>query len=134
LIPALTFRQPWAELIVSGRKTIEIRTWIDPYRGPIWIHAGKTPMRDPYDFGDLPLGAYVGIAELKMILPMDPHRWETWRPLHLDGGPFSGPCYGWVFAEPVRLPTPMIGRGNPKLFFPPADVARDLEAEIARLR
>lgn len=107
---------------------------MDPYRGPVWIHAGKAPMDEPHTFGDLPFGAYIGIAELKMILPMDAQRWETWRNLHLIGGPYPGPCYAWVFGQPVRLPAPLPGRGNLKFFFPPADVARDLEAEIAKAR
>ena len=30
---ALSIRQPWAELILQGRKTIELRTWKTCYRG-----------------------------------------------------------------------------------------------------
>ena len=30
---ALSIRQPWAELILQGRKTIELRTWKTSYRG-----------------------------------------------------------------------------------------------------
>jgi hypothetical protein len=37
---ALTIRQPWATLIISGGKNIENRTWRTHYRGPILIHAG----------------------------------------------------------------------------------------------
>ena len=39
--PALSVRQPWAELIVSGKKSIEIRRWQRSYRGRICIHAAK---------------------------------------------------------------------------------------------
>jgi hypothetical protein len=38
--PALTIRQPSAELIISGRKSMEIRSWEVDHRGPLWIHAG----------------------------------------------------------------------------------------------
>jgi hypothetical protein len=38
---ALSIKQPWAALIVAGRKTIEIRTWPTRVRGGIFIHAGK---------------------------------------------------------------------------------------------
>lgn len=69
-----------------------------------------------------------------MILPMDRERWEIWRNLHLNVGPYPGFCYAWVFAQPVRLPTPLLGRGNLKLFFPSPDVARKFEAEIAKAR
>jgi hypothetical protein len=37
----LSVRQPWAELIAAGKKTIEIRTWVPTYRGPILICGGK---------------------------------------------------------------------------------------------
>lgn len=37
----LCIRQPWADLIVSGHKDVENRTWPTKYRGQILIHAGK---------------------------------------------------------------------------------------------
>lgn len=37
----LTIKQPWAGLILKGRKTIELRTWSTAYRGPVVIHAGR---------------------------------------------------------------------------------------------
>ena len=36
---ALTIRQPWADLIMSGAKDVENRTWSTSYRGRLWIHA-----------------------------------------------------------------------------------------------
>lgn len=68
-LPCLTIRRPWIDLILSGAKTIETRTWKTDYRGPILLHAGKTPdpvvhesLGEPYEL--CPLGAIVGIAEL----------------------------------------------------------------------
>ena len=37
---ALSVRQPWAGLIESGEKTIEVRTWKTSHRGPLMICAG----------------------------------------------------------------------------------------------
>ena len=37
----LSVRQPWASLIESGRKTIELRSWSTKYRGPVLILAGS---------------------------------------------------------------------------------------------
>jgi hypothetical protein len=34
---ALSVRSPWAEMIASGRKTLEIRSWRTSYRGPLLI-------------------------------------------------------------------------------------------------
>lgn len=35
-------RQPYAELVAVGRKTIETRTWNTNFRGKFIIHASKT--------------------------------------------------------------------------------------------
>lgn len=40
---ALSIKQPWASLIVSGRKSIEIRSWPTRLRGRILIHAARVP-------------------------------------------------------------------------------------------
>ncbi len=37
---ALSLRQPYAELIVSGKKTIESRLWSTKFRGEFLIHTG----------------------------------------------------------------------------------------------
>ena len=42
MIPALSFRQPWAWVVAKGIKPIENRNWPTEYRGLFLIHAGKT--------------------------------------------------------------------------------------------
>jgi hypothetical protein len=39
---ALSIRQPWANLIAAGHKTIETRTWSTKYRSELLICASKT--------------------------------------------------------------------------------------------
>lgn len=39
----LTIREPWASLILSGKKTIETRSWKTNHRGKILLHASKIP-------------------------------------------------------------------------------------------
>ncbi len=39
---AITIKQPWAGLIMSGMKNIENRTWATQHRGKILIHSSKT--------------------------------------------------------------------------------------------
>ncbi|HJZ92076.1 MAG TPA: ASCH domain-containing protein [Gemmataceae bacterium] len=36
---ALSIKQPWAALLVAGRKTVEVRKWATTVRGPVYIHA-----------------------------------------------------------------------------------------------
>jgi hypothetical protein len=37
----LSLKQPYAELLVSGKKTIELRNWNTAFRGKFLIHASK---------------------------------------------------------------------------------------------
>ncbi len=44
---ALSVKQPWAALLVHGRKTIEVRRWPTARRGRILIHAALVPDERP---------------------------------------------------------------------------------------
>lgn len=50
---ALTIKQPWAELIITGLKDVENRSRRTNFRGRFAVHAG----RQRADFGDLDLAA-----------------------------------------------------------------------------
>ncbi len=41
---AISLWQPWASAIVLGHKRVETRSWSTPYRGPLLIHAAKSPV------------------------------------------------------------------------------------------
>lgn len=43
LIYALSIKQPWAALVVYGKKSIEVRRWPTARRGRILIHAARVP-------------------------------------------------------------------------------------------
>jgi hypothetical protein len=38
----LSLKQPYTDLLVSGKKTIETRTWNTKFRGQFLVHASKT--------------------------------------------------------------------------------------------
>jgi predicted transcriptional regulator len=63
----LSLKQPWAELILQGKKKIEIRRWNTKFRGKFLIHSSKNPdnsaMKE-FGFDELPLGKILGEAEL----------------------------------------------------------------------
>jgi len=61
----LSVKQPWANLIASGRKTIETRTWATDYRGELLIVSSKMPPIAP-------AGAAVALVELVDCRPMLP--------------------------------------------------------------
>ena len=71
---SLGIRQPWAELILRGIKTIEVRSTETSIRGPIYIYASKKLADIPaaetavnkYDLNPdaLPKGIVVGTVEI----------------------------------------------------------------------
>lgn len=113
----LTVRQPWAELLVTGVKDIENRTWRSAYRGPLLIHAAQTVdagslealiellAKDSAPQAEVDIiavprtGQIVGLVE--MVDCVTAHR-SDW---------FEGP-YGFVVVDPLRFfpGIPMKGR------------------------
>lgn len=114
---ALSFRQPWAELILQGRKTLDLRTYPTHYRGPLAIHASKTIERDAcaqhaLDPDRLATGGVVGVVELVDVLPLTQADYEQRRAEHLAGRAYRDDMQGWVLRHPQRLPelVPVTGR------------------------
>ena len=62
---ALTVKQPWASLIASGKKTLEVRTWQTSHRVPLLICSSKKPV-----LGLLPVGVSVCIVDVVDCRPM----------------------------------------------------------------
>lgn len=111
---AITICQPYAHLILQGRKTCENRTWFTNYRGPIYIHAGKNLSwldlegdRDAsYDIAmkDMQFGAVIAIANLVACIRQDSRLIMEWlgkmteEQKHHVNGPF---CWILDRVEPV---------------------------------
>ena len=135
-LPCLSVRQPWASLIVGGRKWAENRTWPTRHRGRLGIHVSKSPAAadDVAEAGlstgeGLPLGALLGWVTLVDVVetarakvpaadacvaaladgghPPSEAAAEDGRPFVIETSPFV-----WVLAEPVRLETPVPARGQ----------------------
>jgi hypothetical protein len=99
-----------------GLKTIESRTWTTTYRGPLLIHAAKTPARIDAAFaaalvGVDPMllettGVVVGMVELRDCRPMKRDD-EAAALRNAEDGLFA-----WDLGAPVRLEatSPTTGR------------------------
>ncbi|HKO65792.1 MAG TPA: ASCH domain-containing protein [Candidatus Nitrosocosmicus sp.] len=66
-------KQPYADLLATGRKTIEIRKWNTNFRGPFLIHASKNIIKDAclnlgIDENNLVKGAIIGKAFLYKVM------------------------------------------------------------------
>ncbi|OQA44951.1 MAG: ASCH domain protein [Chloroflexi bacterium ADurb.Bin325] len=119
---ALSIRQPWADLIIQGRKTLELRTWTVRYRGPLAIHASQTVEREAclahgLDPDLVTTGAAIGVVDLVEIRELDAESYAARRSEHLAEGAWGGgTLYGWRLANPRPLPEPAPMRGRMGLF------------------
>lgn len=119
---AITVCQPWAELIVSGVKPIENRTWQTPYRGRLAIHAGKSKKYYDIDAIDwqnhykvnLPMpdnvafGAIIGIVDLVDCVMLSEIRKLFPQ---LSDCPFAEGPFCWILKNANRLsPIPCSGQ------------------------
>jgi hypothetical protein len=125
----LSLIQPYATLVVHGRKRYETRSWRTDHRGLFAIHASRRfpePLRqacfeEPYRYflqhagyryaADLPLGAVIGSVELLDCLPAEEVR-AGLSEEELFLGNFSAGRWAWVLANPrvLACPVPLSGR------------------------
>ena len=96
ILRAISIRQPYAELILQGKKVAEYRSIATQVRGRVYIYASATPADDPASWkkskfspGDLPAGCIVGSVEVTgcRYIP-------------------SGDYYAYELAHPRRLRRP----------------------------
>jgi hypothetical protein len=99
---ALSIKQPWANMIASGRKTIETRKWKTDHRGPLLIVSAKLP--------DItPAGCALAVATLVDCRPMSVLDEPEAQCRKYDG------AYAWVL-EDIRPIKPFPVQGEMKLF------------------
>jgi len=110
---ALSIKQPWANLIASGKKTIETRLWDTEYRGPLLIVSSKTP-------SIAPAGCALAVAELIDCRPMTKRDEAA---AHCEIYPKA---FAWVLTN-IRPITPFPVKGRLGLYevdFPPKTDSR----------
>ena len=124
---ALSVKQPWAALIVAGRKTVEVRKWATSVRGRVFIHAARRADDRPAAWAavtdDLrPLTAFrggvIGAADLTgCVVYRTPGEFAADAARHgNDPAWFEPPCmYGFAFRG--GLPVPFVPfRGSVRFF------------------
>lgn len=105
---ALTIRQPYAQLVVMGRKQIETRPWRTAYRGPLLIHAGQRAF--PGADASMPRSAVIGRVILIDVVPV-----ETLSALSAyerSVGDYSPGRWAWLLAQPEQWPDPIPAHGR----------------------
>lgn len=112
----ITIKQPYANLICSGLKDIENRTWKTNYRGRVLIHAAAAPVKEGLaalnnkqlfelmnrpnwenEYDNLPNGAIIGSVEIVDCVQNHPSKWAQ------EG------VWNWVLANAELFPEPIEG-------------------------
>lgn len=111
----LSLKQPWAALVVHGRKTVEVRRWPTTRRGLVLIHAARVPDDRPAAWKHVPpellpaarqTGGLVGAAVLTDCRPyrnLEVFVADQARHLN-EPGWFQEGLHGFVFDKAARLP------------------------------
>jgi len=116
-LKCLSLRQPYAELVAAGRKTIETRNWNTNFRGKFLIHSSKTIDNETstslnIDCSRLTKGAVIGVACLYDVKKYtNKEDFLADKVAHLSDN-FSNPKYGFLLKDAKKLnkPIPLIGR------------------------
>jgi hypothetical protein len=130
---AITIHQPYAELIASGAKRVENRTWQTHYRGEIAIHAAKKGRGARSEERELPHRAIVAVAEIVACVHIDDVRRcsvgeYAWLADHEHA---TGP-WCWVLVNVRRLTKPVECPGRQSLWNVPADVLPKIKRRLPR--
>ncbi len=114
---ALSVKQPWAALLVAGVKVVEVRTWGTRRRGPVLIHAARTPDDRPDGWALVTdsatrtlselAGGIIGVAELTGCSEYtSPELFAADRQRHHNLPAWFVPprLFGFEFSHPRPLP------------------------------
>lgn len=109
---ALGIKQPWAELILRGKKTIEVRSRSTNVRGTIYLYTSKKSATETYALKaiqehelnslEFPLGLIVGsveIVECRQTTPQDAVQ-SCLSCQELENR------YAWILKNPTRFSKP----------------------------
>lgn len=104
-VRVLSVKQPWASLIASGRKTVELRSWSTKYRGPVLILAGSGIWRGT-EYPTGPRGVALCVVDLADVRAAAPD--DTAAACIV---PPEGYGFAWVLENPRPVrPVPVKGR------------------------
>lgn len=119
----LSVSQPFADLIIKGKKTIELRHWNTKYRGEILIHSPSKIRFDDckrlsIDPQNIITGAIIGKVTI-----YDVKKYQTKKELTEDkkfhfanDGYFSNKTFGFLLKSPKEFKIPIAAKGKLGLF------------------
>ena len=131
----LSVCQPFADLIIQGKKTIELRKWNTKFRGEFLVHAPQKIRLDDCRRlkikDSLTTGAIIGKAELVSV-----KKYENESELKLDSKKHlalnnkSDSKYGFILQNPKQLKVPIPCKGKLNFFEVEANLPNTNEIKI----
>jgi hypothetical protein len=117
ILKCLSVSQPFADLIISGKKIIELRNWNTNFRGEFLIHAPikiRTEDCKRLKINEkLVTGAIIGKAELYEVKKYNSIKEiKTDQKFHLASKNFHDRTYGFMLknSKSLRIPIPFKGQ------------------------
>ena len=134
----LSICQPFAELIVQGKKTIELRKWNTKFRGEFLVHAAKNILiedckRMKISPSSITTGAIIGKVNLA-----DVKKYDSDKELYIDKKKHHSVSYntknkyGFILENPKKLlvPIPYLGKLNFFEFRPDEIKNNDIKIDL----
>jgi hypothetical protein len=124
---AISVRQPWADLIIDGRKSIHLRSQKINYRGKLAIHASQAIEEEACKLFDkdpdlLTVGAIIGTVRLVDVSAVDKALYQDMLEDHLGQGNYRDGLFAWKLEHAVALPEAIPYRGRQGVFTVPDDL------------
>jgi ASCH domain len=105
----LSLKQPYAELLVTGKKTIEVRTWNTKFRGQFLVHASKKINKEAckrlkIDQAKLVTGAIIGKTNLYDVISYgSKNSFVKDKNKHFANSNYDKPKYGFLVNQAKRF-------------------------------
>ena len=120
----LSLKQPFADLLALGEKTIELRKWNTKFRGEFLIHASKNIDVDACDRLDididkLSIGAILGSAflfDIKVYGNQEDFNRDKQKHFSIISKYFDGYKYGFLIRNAKMFKKQIIYQGKLKFF------------------
>jgi hypothetical protein len=114
----LSVSQPYADLIIEGRKTIELRTWNTKFRGEFLVHVPlkvnkQASKRMGINEKNLKTGVIIGkveIYDVKVYNSLDELKSDYKK--HFAGKEYLNHRYGFLLRNPQALRVPILYKGS----------------------
>ena len=107
IIRAISIRQPYVEMILTGKKKNEYRSRSTKIRETVYLYASRQLAEDPWGFDekdkkieDLPRGCIIGTVEIVDCV------WD-----------YDYDCYAYVLKNPKRLEKPLFAKNKAQPVF-----------------